>query len=547
MIDLNQKITFIQKMHLFGGLVDEQVVTIAISMEEKLCQSGDVILVEGEISDKFYLIYKGSVKVRGATKSGSRGELATLISGDHFGEMSLNLREPSTISVIVEKETHLLVLSTNDLLNFVNQFPQFKTNLKIAISSNLLARELDFTWLFPNEIVYYVARKHKVLLWIRLSILLVVISAIFLLIAFLGLPSFLLIGLALVTAVLLPWFYIDWMNDYYVVTNQRIIWLEKLVGVFDRRKEVPMSAILSVDFDTTFWGRMIDIGAVVMRTFTGQISLSYLEHYEEVSGQISDQWKRIQEQEQSIEKGEMKKIVREKLFGGEKKPVPDFIQTTEPFLLKKESFLTRNFSHFLKQRFEEDGIITYRRFWVYLVFQSWKPLLVMVFLFGYLSFLVTNLRGQISTMVIVCAIALFLSLLRLIYIYLDWSNDFFQITSEQVIDVDRTPFGSDQRRSAPLENILSVEFDMKGLVRIIFNYGTVNINIGSTILTFNEVKNPAIVQQEILQKMNTRVTEIRKQEAEFPQEQLSDWLAIYHNIANEDEQKNILGTEKDTL
>jgi len=33
------------------------------------------------------------------------------------------------------------------------------------------------------------------------------------------------------------WNAIDWSNDYYIVTNQRVIWLEKVVGLYDSRRK----------------------------------------------------------------------------------------------------------------------------------------------------------------------------------------------------------------------------------------------------------------------------------------------------------------------
>ena len=558
MTELNQKINFIKNRHLFGGLTNEQITTVAECFEEEFYHSGDAILIEGEASDKLYLIYRGSVKITRAIKNGNEEKLATKISGDYFGEMSSKLRSSRRASVTAEEETFLFAISRNDILHFITTFPKFKKNLDIAISSNQLARKLEFDWLFSNEVVYYVSRKHKILLWARLSTpLLVLFLAMFLFIAGVASTSFFLfsvsIGMIIYAGLLFPWAYVDWANDYYVVTNQRVIWLERLVGVFERRMEVPMSAILSVDSDTTFWGRMIDIGTVVMRTYTGQISLSQLEHSEEVSEQISDQWNRIKERERRFEKEAIKKTVREKLFGVEEKPSPDSPQSKEPATPTQKSFLEKNFSHFFQQRFEESGVITYRKFWVYLILQSWKSFIFMIasflFLFFYIFSLMPNATSQTTKIIIVSSFTLssFYFLFRWVYQYLDWSNDFFQITGEQVVDIERTPFGAEQQRSASLESILGVEFERKGLSRIIFNYGTVNINVGSTSLTFDEVKNPALVQQEILQQKNNRMMQIRKKEAEFPREQLAEWLDIYHQLANEDEQHDTLDTETNNL
>ena len=43
-----------------------------------------------------------------------------------------------------------------------------------------------------------------------------------------------------------------------------------------------------------------------------------------------------------------------------------------------------------------------------------------------------------------------------VYQYLDWRNDIFQVTPDQILDIDKKPFGSEERRAAPLENILAM-------------------------------------------------------------------------------------------
>jgi len=65
--------------------------------------------------------------------------------------------------------------------------------------------------------------------------------------------------------------WIDWGNDYYIVTDRRAIWLEKVIGLYDSRHEAPLRMVLSVSTTTDVSGRMMDYGDVVIRTFTGQL------------------------------------------------------------------------------------------------------------------------------------------------------------------------------------------------------------------------------------------------------------------------------------
>jgi hypothetical protein len=44
------------------------------------------------------------------------------------------------------------------------------------------------------------------------------------------------------------------------------------------------------------------------------------------------------------------------------------------------------------------------------------------------------------------------------YAYLDWRNDLYQISADQIIDLDKTPLGKEEKKIAQIENILSIEY-----------------------------------------------------------------------------------------
>ena len=47
------------------------------------------------------------------------------------------------------------------------------------------------------------------------------------------------------------WLVLDWGNDYYIVTSQRVVWLEKVIAVYDSRQESPLNTILAVAVETS--------------------------------------------------------------------------------------------------------------------------------------------------------------------------------------------------------------------------------------------------------------------------------------------------------
>ncbi len=121
----------------------------------------------------------------------------------------------------------------------------------------------------------------------------------------------------------------------------------------------------------------------------------------------------------------------------------------------------------------------------------------------------------------------------LVYQYVDWRNDLFQLTANQVIDLDRKPFGRESRRSAPLENILSIEYERRGLIPMLFNYGTVYITIGNSQLTFNDVYQPSVVQQDIFTRMGQHAQERDERNTMQERERVAQWFKVFQEEAEQ--------------
>jgi hypothetical protein len=106
---------------------------------------------------------------------------------------------------------------------------------------------------------------------------------------------------------------LDWRNDYYIVTNHRVVWLEKVIAIYESRQESPLNTILSVAVQTTWLGRILDYGDVIVRTWVGRIPFNEVSHPEQAQDMIEEYWERTKEQAVGTEKEEMKNALRRRL------------------------------------------------------------------------------------------------------------------------------------------------------------------------------------------------------------------------------------------
>jgi hypothetical protein len=112
----------------------------------------------------------------------------------------------------------------------------------------------------------------------------------------------------------------------------------------------------------------------------------------------------------------------------------------------------------------------------------------------------------------------------------DWRNDIFQVTPDQIMDIDKTPLGQVTSDIASLENILSIEYQRIGILELLFNYGTVFITIGGgKEMHFENVYNPSAVQEDIERRRLEKVTKKEQETIKAERERVADWFAAYYH------------------
>ena len=119
------------------------------------------------------------------------------------------------------------------------------------------------------------------------------------------------------------------------------------------------------------------------------------------------------------------------------------------------------------------------------------------------------------------------------YYYADWHNDTYTLTTDRLIDMEKKPLlGSLIQRSAPLENLVNVQYSRPGFWASIFNYGSVTIETGGDTgdLDFKMVLDPLLVQQTILNRMELRQEQQQTAERERQRTEMVDWLKAYAQV-----------------
>lgn len=108
-------LTLLEKVDLFRPLAPQVLERIAHMLIPVSVASGGVVVAEGGVSDRFYVIESGEVEV---TKDGR--PLRIEKAGDVFGEIGLLRDVPRTATVRATTDTVLLTLERDDFLDLVS-------------------------------------------------------------------------------------------------------------------------------------------------------------------------------------------------------------------------------------------------------------------------------------------------------------------------------------------------------------------------------------------------------------------------------------------
>jgi CRP-like cAMP-binding protein len=319
---LHKAINLLQKQYLFQGLDENQLASLVNRFEWIWVEADTIIFAEGEVGDNFYLIIDGRTRVTKQYPSGEKS-LGMLHPGDYFGEEALLFDRPRSASVSALDRSLILRLGREQFFEILDAFPEVRLNLSATAESRYLARKQNFDWLNKDEVIYLITRKHEVFLILSLILpLLLGIGCIPVLsYSFVAASPLLasvslyggVIGLILMLAWAV-WNWLDWGNDYYVVTSQRVVWQEKVIALYNSRREAPLTTVLSVNIISSFWGRILNYGNVDVRTFTGSILMKNMAHPYQFEAFIKNYRERAQQQLRLEEAKAMEAAIHERLI-----------------------------------------------------------------------------------------------------------------------------------------------------------------------------------------------------------------------------------------
>ncbi len=531
----------LKREYPFQGLSSEALMALAEKFDQRQLKQGDSLLSPKQSLSKFYVLYEGKVEIE---VTGHRKQVYKNIlnPGDYFGEEAFLSDHVPHLSITALEDSTVLSLEKEPFEALMNEYPDVQSAFVITMHSRRMAHSPRFSWLAPEESVFLICRKHVLflLLGLIIPILLIVGSIPLLSIGLADTVGLLYLGL-IVLGIGIIWFWWnwkDWGNDYYIVTNQRVVWIEKILLFYDSRDEAALYNVLNERINTSWLGRILKYGDVFADTYTGMIPMRQVDNYHVLYSYIEGMRNRSKQISRELEEKQIELALADALrkrqalspedIIPEIPAPPPFQQVKEKKSPKKKAGFRSRWQNFLKYRYEQDGIITYRKAIPILIWKIGLQLLLCTLMIGLFIWITGMDLAQLTKAIGLAGVfLLFLVFFGwLFYNYVDWKNDIYQLTPTKIIDSEKKPLGAEKFNSADIENILTITHQTN-FIGNLFNFGNVIVTVGTAEFVFLTVHDPSRVHQDVANKQEA-LRQLRRQAEEARErERMINWLVAY--------------------
>lgn len=541
MVFVSSKAEFLGSLKIFKDLHADELAALADICVEYEFDQGAIIAYQRDVANSLYIVRAGRLFASTLDERGIVRQTRSYEANEYFDDRwlftptahqaTVRATEPGRV-IVLDGPTFTRFLADNrDIVNALEPF-QNDNGEQIGLSneawealvkSEVGASEGEFraAGLMPDELVEYWTRRSRWILWLniffRVLLLVLWVGGYFLLAARYPFPAtrFGSILLFIIPVVLLTFFilysYLDWRNDYLLITNKQVLHYEfslNLRSFGTNIQKLPFDRIQSVSIEQpNFISNMLNLGTV--RITTASQSSTIVFDFVNSPIEIKDALDRITRRVKELDAGHEQALMRRSLEDHFQLAPPVRKVTAEETQQPAKGRRGRRFE--LATRLEEGGTVTYRKSRIFLLLEMRWPLII-----GGGLLLVYYLLQQYTSsplLAIPFGILLLIDLGWIIWEIEDWRNDQYQVNDRYVIDIDRVPFGfGGTRKQAELSNIQNVNASRPGLLATIFRYGTVFIETAgaSADIAFERVTNPNQVQKDIF----NRRERLQRQQAE---------------------------------
>ncbi|MDE0140700.1 MAG: cyclic nucleotide-binding domain-containing protein [Caldilineaceae bacterium] len=549
----------ISAVSIFAGLSPHEQIQLSGFCSFYRIPQNHPIMQQGDSADSMWILLENSRAVLSALDEENRALPRAPVRGIvTFNETALLAPTPVELTVESEPGSLWLRLHRQDYQR-IGQIcgpeivDKVADRLPAQTDDTDHAQRQDYPWLRKDELLVNLHLRHWLALLgqTKVSALAILAGAgLTWLLSSLGFSLWVALGISGLLVILsLIWGVLNYLNDYFIVTNRRIIQQEKVIFFSERRQEALLEQIQRVDVATTFWGNLFNYGTLSVYTAgtTGSIDFDFVGDPDSLRTAIFHHRSLSQQRSSAENKLDIQNALEDRL--GLSVDLPGRVYTDLEPSTSEDTAAGLDLWQRLRQFVSVDRsldwesterIVWHKHWWVLFVQVALPGLLLLfelLFLAGGFSSvdLLQQLQSTLNaqTLLVSGGLVTLATLGWILWAVADWWNDTYTVTKDRIIDVEKLPlFLSEQRREAQLSDIQDIRLEMNSPIKVMLNFGNIIVQTaaGEGAFTFDHVPNPRIVKEEITRRMIAWRREDERRKAQDRSKDLPDWFEMYNRL-----------------
>jgi CRP-like cAMP-binding protein len=530
---------------------------IALITHEQVFGNGEWLFRQGEISDRLILVLEGQLRLKQVDRDGLSHQIGVLNPGDTAGETGLLVGDFHDVTATAYGTTRLLYITRQEFTELLKTDARLRQKLDIRTDLKQRRQLRSFEWVRDDEWIMMVVQRHWTRLFRQVALPIFLLALLFPLLTTLVLQAGTLHIVAAVVVALtilailgvVIWQYINWRDDYFVITTQRIVHIERTWPFSTHYEETTLGHIEDIHETQPSWSsNVFNYGNLILQTAgeTAEIDMDYVPEPTSLREMISLQIERSQARDLLRARGQIRDLLSRQLHvipveespSTLEKPTPSH---PHPVPLLIPIYAIRDYLFPESWLVSEDGnTIFWRRFWLpgFFRYLPLFALLLLITVGGVLYLLQLPEGAKLFNWFFVWLGAEAICIGVLFWFIEDWRNDYFQLTKNKIIQVDQRPLLLGvSRREAPIDRIQNLGFEIPTAIARLLDYGHVTFETAGTEGQFvlQYVRRPKDVQTTISNYKYKFSQQMQRKEAQLRQEELLSWFATYDDLRRESE------------
>jgi CRP/FNR family cyclic AMP-dependent transcriptional regulator len=125
---VEDKLEILRSVPLFAGLDERSLQAVAILAREVAFKAGEVLMVEGEAGDDFFIILDGTVRIERGDRT-----IRSMTAGGYLGEIALVDRRPRTATATCVTDVRLLEIRSHEFDRLLDTLPAVHQRIRATI------------------------------------------------------------------------------------------------------------------------------------------------------------------------------------------------------------------------------------------------------------------------------------------------------------------------------------------------------------------------------------------------------------------------------